>query len=258
MANVKQARKWEALEKTYKNNNVRTYCEVKDHKKGGCGWHLKRVRGRARNSPWAALAKLSLFGGSSSGPHDRPRCGPAYRHTESVQSRWELRKEGPKSQTVPDACQQSSEREELESCLKYVSEWWSRSGKFLCKKTKWTFFLMFQIILYRILKEKKKERKKTTTQRSFSSSPCYVRRADQMPWVHGWMNFILAQFRYCKGKRLLSNSGRQWGQSWKVSFWPCLELYTQWKHTPNFTTLAFSFPGHYYITPAISLLGFIS
>lgn len=158
-ANVKQARKWEVLEKTYKNNNVRAYCEVKDHGKGGCGWHLEHVRGRAGNSPWAALAKLSLFGGSSSGPHDRPRCGPAYRHTESVQSRWELRKEGPKSQTVPNACQQGSEKGELESCLKHLSEWWSRSGKFLCKKTKWTFFLMFQIILYRILKEKRPPRR---------------------------------------------------------------------------------------------------
>lgn len=113
MANVKQARKWEAVEKTYKNNNVRAYCKVKEHEKGGCGWHLKHVRGRAGNSPWADLAKLSLFGGSSSGPRDRPRCGPAYRHTESVQSQWELRKEGPKSQTVPHACQQGSERGEV-------------------------------------------------------------------------------------------------------------------------------------------------
>lgn len=47
MANVKQARKSEALEKTCKNNNMRGYCKGKEHDRGGCGWHVKHVGDRA-------------------------------------------------------------------------------------------------------------------------------------------------------------------------------------------------------------------
>lgn len=51
MANVKQSRKSEALEKTCKNNNMRAQCKGEEHEKGGRGWHLKHAGDGAGSTP---------------------------------------------------------------------------------------------------------------------------------------------------------------------------------------------------------------
>lgn len=114
--------------------------------------------------PSTAPAKWGFSSSSSSSPRNRQGKGCPHPWADRVFSTLT----GPEKWGAPVShCtwrfpRGLGEREKLGNHPKRVSEWWRRSDRSLCKKTKliFFFFLMIKIILHRRHLKKKKKRKK--------------------------------------------------------------------------------------------------
>lgn len=147
--------------------------------------------------PWTALAKWGFFRSSSSGRHNRQaKVCPQPWADEGFSLAWlELRNEGHKSQTAPDAFQESLERRKLDSCPERMSGWWNRSGRSLCKKTKKDSFNNQEKSSWKTLKKKKSHR--TFSKASLAK---WERLARCSEWRAAWRSFVLAQHLHRKMK----------------------------------------------------------